>query len=132
MKKVSQIIVKILIILLLVQPIFTTTCQAAGFWGDVLQTGKDFITNAQQQESPIEQEKLKSTVEQIYNMLFILGVILSVLVGALLGIKFIIGSVEEQAKIKETIMPYIIGCIVIFGAFGIWKLMIIILNNVTK
>ena len=33
-----------------------------------------------------------------------------------------ISSVEEQAKIKELLVPYVAGCIVIFGAFGIWKL----------
>ena len=39
------------------------------------------------------------------------------------------GSVEQKAKVKDSLVPYIVGCIVIFGAFGIWKLVIQILNN---
>ena len=40
-----------------------------------------------------------------------------------------IASAEDKAKIKEAMIPYVLGCIVIFGAFGIWKLAITILNN---
>ena len=39
------------------------------------------------------------------------------------------GSVEQQAKVKEMLMPYAIGCIVIFGAFGIWKLAVTIFSQ---
>lgn len=42
-----------------------------------------------------------------------------------------LGGIEEQAKIKETLIPYIVGCIVIFGAFGIWKLAVSIMTEVT-
>ena len=58
----------------------------------------------------------------VYSVLFMLGVAFSVIIGAILGIKFMIGSVEEKAELKEMMMPYILGCIVIFGAFGIWKM----------
>ena len=40
------------------------------------------------------------------------------------------GSVSQKAKIKETLIPYIAGCIVIFGAFGIWKLVVTIMSSV--
>lgn len=41
-----------------------------------------------------------------------------------------VGSVEQKAKVKDSLLPYIIGCIVIFGAFGIWKIVLTILENV--
>lgn len=40
------------------------------------------------------------------------------------------GSVEQKAKVKDSLVPYVAGCIVIFGAFGIWKMVLIILENV--
>ena len=40
------------------------------------------------------------------------------------------GSVSEKANVKETLIPYIAGCIVIFGAFGIWKLVVTIMSKV--
>ena len=33
-----------------------------------------------------------------------------------------LGSIEEKAQVKEALIPFIIGCIVVFGAFGIWKI----------
>jgi len=72
----------------------------------------------------IDENKLKIEINNIYNILFAIGIALSVVVGAILGIKFMIGSVEEQAKIKETLIPYMLGCLVVFGAFGIWKIVI--------
>lgn len=72
----------------------------------------------------IDENKLKIEINNVYNIVFAIGVALSVVVGAILGIKFMIGSVEEQAKIKETLIPYMLGCLVVFGAFGIWKIVI--------
>ena len=80
----------------------------------------------------IDNDTLKSNIDNLYSLLFIIGIICIVLVGAVLGIKFIAGSVEEQAKIKETLLPYFAGSIVIMGAFGIWKVVIILLSELTK
>ena len=33
----------------------------------------------------------------------------------LIGIKYMLGSVEEKAEYKKTMIPYIIGCIFIFS-----------------
>ena len=33
-----------------------------------------------------------------------------------------IGSIEEKAQVKESLIPFVIGCVVVFGAFGIWKM----------
>lgn len=38
--------------------------------------------------------------------------------------QFITGSIEGKAKIKEALVPYIIGCIVVFGAFFIWRTLV--------
>ena len=65
---------------------------------------------------------LSQTIESVYNILLAIGIAVSVGAGAAMGIKFMAGSVEEQAKIKEMLIPYAIGCIVVFGGFGIWKI----------
>lgn len=127
MKKISQIIIKTIIILFLVQPILVTTCQAAGFWGEIIDTGKNFIDDAKNEEnkSPtMDQDYIKENINKMYNIFFMLGLVLAVLIGAVLGIKFMTGSIEEQAKIKEAFIVYIVGCVIIFGAFGIWRLMV--------
>ena len=60
----------------------------------------------------------------IYNILLIIGMAVAVVIGTVLGVKFLIGSMEEKAQIKEALIPFVIGCVVVFGAFGIWKAVI--------
>ena len=77
----------------------------------------------------INDTKLKEGSDLLFNSLLTIGTVAAVIVGAVLGIQFMVGSVEQKAKIKDSLIPYVAGCIVIFGAFGIWKLVITILNN---
>ena len=72
----------------------------------------------------VNEAKLKKASDSIYNLLSSLGMIISVVVGLILGITFMMASAEDKAKVKEALIPYIVGCIVVFGAFGIWKIVI--------
>ena len=130
MKKISKIAIKIIMILLVVQLIYMPVSQAS-FWGEIFDAGDNFLNEGKNASSNIIADNSVNTeFNRIYNVLFGIGVALTVIIGAILGIKFMIGTVEEQAKVKEMLMPYIIGCIIIFGAFGIWKLAINIFSNI--
>mgnify|MGYP000503798596 FL=1 len=72
----------------------------------------------------INEDGLKSTSDKIYNILTISGMIIAVIVGTILGIKFMVSSIEEKAKIKEILIVYIIGCVVLVGAFSLWKIIV--------
>ena len=76
----------------------------------------------------IKQEDLKKVSDIVYNILLIIGIVVAVIVGLILGIKFMTGSVEQKAQVSETLMPYVVGCIVVFGAFGIWRVILNILQ----
>ncbi len=130
MKKISQIAIKVVMILLIVQ-IFYMPVSQASFWGDIFDAGDNFLNEGKNASNNIiSDESVDEEFNKIYNILFGIGVALTVIIGAVLGIKFMIGTVDEQAKVKEMLMPYIIGCVVIFGAFSIWKLMINIFSNI--
>lgn len=133
-KKISYSLIKILTILIILQFVLIPVSHA-GFWEDIFYAGDNFLADGKKaqdadSDSEIDDTQIQEQFNKIYNILFSLGVVLAVLVGAILGIKFMIGSVEEQAKIKETLIPYIIGCIIIFGAFGIWRIVLNIGNSV--
>lgn len=57
--------------------------------------------------------------EEIGNVIFgivrTVGIILSVVTLMLLGIKYMIGSVEEKAEYKKTFGIYIIGALMVFA-----------------
>lgn len=130
MKRISQIIIKIFIIVLLIQLMYVPVCHA-GFWGDIFKAGDEFLEQGKVSgDDVVDETQVQDEFNKIYNILFAIGVALSVIVGAVLGIKFMVGSVEEQAKIKETLIPYVVGCIIIFGAFGIWKLLVTLLSSI--
>lgn len=52
----------------------------------------------------------------VISVITTIGSILSVIVLIVLGIKYMMGSVEERAEYKKTMMPYVIGATILFGA----------------
>ena len=48
-----------------------------------------------------------------------IGSIISVVILIVLGIKYMLGSVEEKAEYKKTLLPYIIGAAFVFAASAI-------------
>ena len=96
---------------------------------DVISGGDSFIQAGKDGSAKIDKGSLKNASSSIYNILLICGMIVAVLIGSIMGIKFMIGSVEEKAEIKAALVPFVIGCIVVFGAFGIWKIVVTIGNN---
>ena len=77
----------------------------------------------------INEGTVKSTSDNIYGILLTIGIIVAIIAGIIIGMQFVTGSVEAKAQIKEKLIPYVIGCVVIFGAFGIWKLVVDLLQN---
>ncbi len=54
--------------------------------------------------------------KKIVGIIQLIGVVASVIVLILIGIKYMMGSVEEKAEYKKSLMPYIIGCALVFAA----------------
>lgn len=79
-------------------------------------------------DNTINTQVLSDTSDLIYNTLLIVGTCVAVIIAAVLGIQFITGSVEQKVKVKESLLPFIVGCVVLFGAFGIWRLVILLLR----
>lgn len=123
MKKRFKIILYVFIILLMLLS-FNTKVYADSTMGDVISSADDFLSQGSQDQTPITDEAVKDTSNLIYNVLLTIGTIVAVIWGIIIALKFITGSVEDKANIKETLIPYVVGCIIIFGAFGIWKLVL--------
>lgn len=52
----------------------------------------------------------------IVGILQTVGIVLSVVVLIVLGIKYMMGSAEEKADYKKSMIPYLVGAILIFAA----------------
>ena len=100
----------------------------SGTLGGIVSDADDFLKDGTSQESPINDETLKSGSSTLYNVLLVIGVGVAFIWGIVIGIQFITGTLGEKADMKKALVPYAIGCIIIFGAFGIWKLVINLLQ----
>ena len=56
---------------------------------------------------------------QIITIVSTIGSIASVIVLIVLGVKYMMGSAEEKAEYKKTLLPYIIGAALVFAASAI-------------
>ncbi len=132
MKKLLIIILLIIINVVLIPK--EVNADSTGMTG-LIEGGDSFISDGKkdpgegQSTAMINFDQIKSGLSSLYNVLLVLGIVLAIVIGLVLGIKFLLGSIEEQAQVKEMLIPYVLGCVVIFGAFGIWKLAVTILSS---
>ena len=58
----------------------------------------------------------------IFTIISMIGSVISVVMLVVIGIKYMMGSTSERAEYKKTLMPYLIGAILLFGATSIAKI----------
>lgn len=97
--------------------------------GDVISSGSDFLSKGNDIDKTLNANELEKTSDYIYNTLLGIAIMVAIIVAMVLGIQFMVASADEKAKVKEAILPFVVGCIVVFGAFTIWKIAVNIGNN---
>ena len=59
-----------------------------------------------------------------------IGTAIALLMLTIIGVKYIMGSVEEKATYKQTMMPYLIGAILIFSGAQVTQIIYDAINKV--
>lgn len=110
MKRKMKMFINIIIIAILVMVMFlnvysyaTAAPDPSGFEGD----------------SSADTDGIKTIGNQIITIVSTVGSIASVIVLVVLGLKYMMGSAEEKAEYKKTLMPYVIGAGLVFAASAI-------------
>ena len=62
-----------------------------------------------------DSQKLFSKAGEVLGAVQLIGSIVSAVTLAIIGIKYVVGSVEEKAEYKKTMLPYLIGAILVFA-----------------
>lgn len=60
----------------------------------------------------------------------LVGTILSVLILMIIGLKYMLGSMEEKAEYKKTLIPYIIGAFMLFSGSLVPQIIYQIAQNI--
>lgn len=116
MKKTIKMFEIMMIALMLVMGM-TTICSA----GNVDPAGIASNLHGTQSNA---QTQVTNIGNQIIGIITTVGVVVAVVVLLILGIKYMMGSASEKAEYKKTMIPYIVGAALIFGASAITKVVI--------
>lgn len=103
MKKTMKILTVLLIAILMIT--FTTNVFAADVSFDGLKADYKGDTS-----------KMVSTANNVMGLIRNIAIIASVIIIMVLGVKYMLGSVEEKAEYKKSFMPLIIGIILVVAA----------------
>lgn len=117
---------KIIFIILVIINILAGTASAFTMT-DIINKGKNFINSGTTQK--VDEGRVSSLSSSILSILQFVAIAVAVTMISILGIKYITGSAEMQADIKKTLIPYIMGALMAFGAFTIWKIVISVLES---
>lgn len=77
------------------------------------------------------QDSVKNIGNQLIGIITTVGVVVAVVVLLILGIKYMMGSASEKAEYKKTMIPYLVGAILIFGASAITKVVVGVAQGIT-
>lgn len=96
----------------------------------IISSGNSFLDagNSSLVSTP-DESKLQNLSNTVSGILLTIAVGVTLISAVVMGINFVIQSVEDKAKIKESMVPWIIGIVISFGAYGIWKITMGIFYN---
>ena len=106
MQKISKTIFIIIIAFLLVN-IFNYTVHAM----EIIDPGGYEPSSETAEMSESEIQPFKNKVGYILGAIRNISTVVAVITLMVIGFRYIVGSVEEKAKYKETMYPYIIGAV---------------------
>ena len=127
MKKYKKLLINIMVIFIILFNLFIPNAYA-GPLQDIMNKAEGFVNNGENGGNVINNDALKEGSNTLYNVLLVIGIAVTFIWGIVLGIQFITGSLGEKADVKKNLIVYVIGCIIIFGAFGIWRLLLQLLQ----
>lgn len=124
MKKTSKILAIIVMTMMVLTVFMGTAVQANETSGDTV--NKLFNTQG------ADTEGITNVGGVIIDIITTIGIIVAVVVLLVLGIKYLMGSASEKAEYKKTMIPYLVGAILIFGASAIAKAIIAMSESVAN
>ncbi|CDA59548.1 MAG: hypothetical protein ACLRTR_08620 [Clostridia bacterium] len=127
MKKYKKLLINIMVIFIILFNLFIPNAYA-GPLQDIMNRAEGFVNNGENGGNVINNDALKEGSNTLYNVLLVIGIAVAFIWGIVLGIQFITGSLGEKADVKKNLIVYLVGCVIIFGAFGIWKLLLQLLE----
>lgn len=127
--------ISILIMMILLLNIIPLYSNAEISIDNIHSSAQEFLNKGQNQSdktSTISVSDMKKELLPIAEILTIIGTGVLVICTVIIGIKYMVASPDEQAKLKKQMVGLVVAAIVIFGAYGIWKMLYDFMVQATK
>ena len=105
MKKSIKVISTLLLTIMLV----------ASIAGTVLAVDPNTVLNGLNGNGNVQTNDLTKVGNNIVIIIQVVGIVIAVIVLLVIGIKYMMGSASEKAEYKKTMIPYIVGAVLIFA-----------------
>lgn len=105
MKKSIKVISTLLLAIMLVTSIA----------GTVLAVDPNTVLNGINGNGNVQTNDLTKVGNNIVTIIQVVGIVIAVIVLLVIGIKYMMGSASEKAEYKKTMIPYIVGAVLIFA-----------------
>lgn len=105
MKKSIKVISTLLLAIMLV----------ASIAGTVLAVDPNTVLNGLNGNGNVQTNDLTKVGNNIATIIQVVGIVIAVIVLLVIGIKYMMGSASEKAEYKKTMIPYIVGAVLIFA-----------------
>ena len=105
MKKSIKVISTLLLAIMLV----------ASIAGTVLAVDPNTVLNGLNGNGNVQTSDLTKVGNNIVTIIQVVGIVIAVIVLLIIGIKYMMGSASEKAEYKKTMIPYIVGAVLIFA-----------------
>lgn len=121
MKKTVKIISTLLLVVMLVTSIAGTVF--ADSTTDVLDKLKG--------DGKVEISSLTTVGNNVVTIINVVGIVIAVIILLIIGVKYMIGSASEKAEYKKTMIPYIVGAVLIFAGTSLVRVIYSLANSVS-
>ena len=120
MKKSIKVISTLLLTIMLV----------ASIAGTVLAVDPNTVLNGLNGNGNVQTNDLTKVANNIVTIIQVVGIVIAVIVLLVIGIKYMMGSASEKAEYKKTMIPYIVGAVLIFAGTSLVKVIYSLASSV--
>ena len=118
MKKLKILLI-VIIMLFLILPVSVKASDRD--LGDVLQVGEDFISEGSETDLNMVDDETVASINDIGRFLTAVGLVILVCATLIMGIKYMMATPNDKAKLKKQLIGLLIASLVIFFSYTIWS-----------
>lgn len=117
---------RIICLIVILVMMFTVNVCATDTLGDIINGANSFVS----QPAGVDETALANLIKSLTNIGLAIGTIVAVVAGIIIAIKFMTDGAQGRADLKTALTPYVIGVAILFGAYGIWVIVINVFTSV--